>query len=420
MQSFVCYYFWGINFILTIFHNDDIMTKVCINWHIQKIFGGEQMKKLLISIITMLMVGMLTACGNVKIDLNDYITFEAEGYDSLGTVTYKFDKDKFEEDYGDKIEIKKSNEEIQFESAFGMEPIEIMYDLCIRHSIDKDTNLSNGDVVKVQWECKTEEASEYFGCTLNFKDLEYKVTGLKEVDTFDPFEYLTVTFEGVSPKAYPKLEIDYTAPQMQYITFYANNNNLKIGDSAKIQAKISNGLSVDEFAEKFGMIPGVMEKTYEVKDVPYYLTDLSEIPEEDMEMLKNVFIDWYKDYVNKKWADPSTLGEIEYLGNYFLISKPDSYSTGNYLYLTFKINAKHPENGKDVDTYLYVYYTNIIKNPEGFEYGEATVPNTGWFMSESVTVDGYTYVGFASSDDLYKSHIETKVSQYEFTTDVKK
>ena len=60
--------------------------------------------QLLVAIMTV-MAFMFTGCGSTKVDLNKYITIEADGYNAIGTANYSFDYEQFYEDYNAKIKI---------------------------------------------------------------------------------------------------------------------------------------------------------------------------------------------------------------------------------------------------------------------------------------------------------------------------
>ena len=172
----------------------------------------------------------LTGCGSTTVDLNEYISVDISGYDSMGQANIRFDKDAFEEDFGDKIEAKINKQggdaaKMSLELQFGEEPYEVMLNYCADYRLEKPDNLSNGDVVKLVWECETENAKEFFNCNLKYSDMEFKVEGLKELKTFNPFDYVAVEIEGVSPKGYASLVVDSSPEEMQYITFIADKLN---------------------------------------------------------------------------------------------------------------------------------------------------------------------------------------------------
>lgn len=377
------------------------------------------MRKVLFSIIFVLMMGMLTACGKVTIDLNDYVTIDVEGYNALGKATYKFDTESFTEDYEDKIKVKKQTEEIRIEQAFGSKPADILRRYCIGYSLDENSNLSNGDVITFEWNCDEEKASECFGCKLKFKDIEYTVSGLKEIDSFNPFDYLTVEFSGTSPSASAECKADYSLPAMQYIRFDMDKNSgLELGDTITVKASISNGMSEDEYAEKYNMVPGVREKTYTVENVAYYLTDASQIPQEEIDECIKEHYEYYTEYVNKRWSKPENLQSIDYIGNYFLTPKKSYYFVFNYFYTIYKVTAIHPVTNEQIVYYTYGYYKDLLNDGENVIIEDGVGPNTDWFVDECFDVDGVRYVGYQTLDELYEHHIVSKIDNYEYVDNI--
>ena len=149
-----------------------------------------------------IVVFALSGCGSTTIDLNKYITIEAEGYDSMGTLRCTFDYEAFEKDYDGKIKanVKSSDggtaAEIAMVLGFGEEVVDVFLDYCVYYQLDKRSDLSNGDVVTLTWDCEDEDAKKYFNVQLKYTDIQYTVKELTEVGTFDPFEYVSVEFSG--------------------------------------------------------------------------------------------------------------------------------------------------------------------------------------------------------------------------------
>ena len=129
--------------------------------------------------ITML---ALSGCGAKKISLNDYVTIEVNGYDSMGEATYSFDYESFYNDFSDKIKVApKYKSDLE---NMGYYPEEAATDaflsLCIDQELDDSSDLSNGDTVTLTWLCNDEMAEEYFNCKLEYSDISYTVEGLKD------------------------------------------------------------------------------------------------------------------------------------------------------------------------------------------------------------------------------------------------
>lgn len=125
---------------------------------------------------------LCTGCGTTKVDLNDYVTISAEGYDSMGRATYSFDTEKFLEDYGDKIKL---NDEVKSAEITSENAANKLLDLCVQADLDRTGNLKNGDVVTITASISGNGNLfvEKFGSALSVDTKEYSVEGLEEVVT---------------------------------------------------------------------------------------------------------------------------------------------------------------------------------------------------------------------------------------------
>ena len=126
------------------------------------------------------------------INLNKYVTVSAEGYDTVGRACFSFDTDKFEEDYGSKLEKAaakrmQSSSMQQGDEAYLEYVFELMDDstaserfsyYVISGEFDHSDGLSNGDVITYKWDCDEEYAWNAFGVKLKYADIEYTVEGL--------------------------------------------------------------------------------------------------------------------------------------------------------------------------------------------------------------------------------------------------
>lgn len=364
-----------------------------------------------------------TGCGTTTVDLNKYISIEADGYDSMGTVSYVFDSESFENDYSGKIKLnsESNGNATGIGLLTGETSTELLIDFCVDQSLDKTSNLSNGDVVTLTWDCDDELANEYFNCKLKYSDITYTVEDLTEVKKFNPFDYVEVSFTGISPNGDIEIIQDYEQSEMQYIKLTADKNSgLKAGDSVKIIAEVSG--SVDTFVEKFGEVLGETEKTYEVEKLASYVVDVNDISSEVMEKMTKQGEDIFKSSVAKDWDEPENLKNISYIGNYFLTAKSDiEIGTKNYIYLVYKISAVNPEPEQEITFYYYVCFKDIVNETDGtisVDLNDYSAPTSGWFGTEQFQIGIYTYAGFENLDTLYNDCVVSKVENYEYTSNI--
>ena len=281
----------------------------------------------------------MTGCGKTKIDLNKYMTVDVEGYDSFGTADYNFDYDKFLDDYEGKIKVNKKNctSEIEDQLTYS-DPESILLDTCVSASVDNGSGLSNGDEIKISWDCDVQKAEEIFNCKLEYRDIQHKISELKKPKKFDPFENLNVQFEGTSPKGKLIFDADYSKEQMQYINFVPEKTEgLKEGEKVTVTAFLME--SEDTFVNSFGTVLSESEKTYTVSGLGQYINHVSQIPEETIEEVDSQLQDTLKaDFAS--WENEN-LVNMEFIGNYVLSSNNDEVDPYSYTYFLYKVTAEN-------------------------------------------------------------------------------
>ena len=388
----------------------------------------KKLKQVLLACILGIVVCALSGCGSTTINLNKYVTIEAEGYNSMGTVRCTLDYEAFEKDYDGKIKanVKGSDggtaAEIALELTFGEEVVDVLLDCCVDYQLDKRSGLSNGDVVTLKWNCEDEDAKKYFNVQLKHSDIQYTVKGLTEVATFDPFDYVNVEFAGVSPNGLVNITPNYNQPEIQYISFYADRvNGLKNGDSVVVSASISG--PIDTFVEKFGCVIGKTEKTYTVDALSKYVANIEDIPEEMYNKMDKQLQDIFYAHVASDWA-PEESGSIQLVGNYLCTMKDGmTGSPNNYLYYVYQ--ATYSNSSSELDGYTYYWY-GYFNDVMILADGTCTVDLSNYTVSEAsyffgIThgdylspIEGYYFAGFADLDTFFNQHIVTKIEKYEY------
>ena len=369
-------------------------------------------------------MGLLTGCGSTTVQLNKYVKIEASGYESMGTASYSFDYDAFEKDYSGKIKLNsKSSDEISALGLLSGESIEdILLDVCVSQKLDHTEGLSNGDVVTLKWNCEDTLADEYFNCKLDYSDITYTVSGLEEVDSFNPFDYVEVSFSGISPNGSVTITPNYDQAEIQYINFTSDKiSGLKNGDTITVKAYMS--VPTDTFVEKFGSVPEKTEETYTVDSLSFYVSSIEDIPQDMMEKMISQGEDAFRAYVANEWDKPENLISVTFAGDYFLTAKTgQNASTNNMLYLVYKIQATNTEPEQTVDFYYYVVFDDIIKLSDGtcsVDLSGYRLPSSGWDGSETFKVGDYLYKGYEKIDSLFNNCVVTKIDKYEYTSTLK-
>ena len=374
-------------------------------------------------------IGMfaLSGCGTTTIDLNKYITIEAEGYNEIGTAQYHFDTEAFKKDFGGKIKLSKQHKDEL--TATGMSPEEMLLNRCVSQKLNEDDYLSNDDIVTLEWDCDDLMAEEYFNTKLTYSDIPYTVSGLEELGSFDPFEYVDVSFSGTSPNGTITITPDTSRPEMNYISFIPEKNGkLKEGDSVKVSATYIVSIGDLVFAEKFGSLLGKTEETYTVEGLIKPVTDISEIPDDLYNKMDAQLQDSFHAHAST-WDNPNALLELKPVGNYLLTLK-DGMNDGwtvypsNYLYFVYQVTMENQDDDPAPFVYYwYGYYKNITLLPDG----TCTVDLSDYTKSESsksfsltsgdyLECDAEHYVaGFKDLESFFNQQIVSKIEQFEYT-----
>lgn len=132
------------------------------------------------SVIALIILLFIAGCAwwgitnkKMVIDLNQYISFTVDGYDTIGIARCNFDRERFETDYFKKLSFN-PKERNDLTGNF--------FDDCISGEINEIDEISNGDIISLEWNCKDEIAYDNYGVVLQYSDMTYEVQDLEIVD----------------------------------------------------------------------------------------------------------------------------------------------------------------------------------------------------------------------------------------------
>ncbi len=381
----------------------------------------KTMKKLislLLALGTLIVCLSFTGC-NATVDTTQTLTVKFKGVNGYGTAT-------LEDEYDWIDEVNKSDDELELLAN------EVKMREAVKYSLDKTDHLSNGDEVTV-----TITTKEVKDLNMNFKDGEIKFTveGLKEAETFDPFEDLNISFEGYAPNGTLNISGgDGT------LTFTADKTKgLKNGDTITITAKPSVG-DMERYIETYNKIYSPESKEYTVEGLAAYVTKLDEIPDDVLNKMKAQAEDAIKaTAANKYTADGCVFKSADFLGYYFLNAK-DGTSTNprNAIYCVYKCTqtlkgaAPGPNNTVLQDQvhddvyYTWYAFTNAMILPDGtcsvdMSSGSLTSAQTNATIGYRTFV-GYNYYvlyGYKDIDAMVNDTITKNVDKYTYENTVK-
>ena len=387
------------------------------------------------------------------VNMNDYITINASGYNGYGKASYDFDSEKFIEENGKKFKISKRIKEATDDNPL----VEIglsLYGIDVDDKNDganlffastgldgklSETNgLSNGDTVVFSWDSSymTDEeiaaVAKEMRVKVKYSDIEYTVENLQEVPTFDSFDGVEVAFSGMEPNG--KVVIaNYPDNGLNY---YIDGETEGLNNGDEIIVKIEYPYGVEEYVNNYQKKPENETKSYIVEGLGKYLTSASQIPDEYLEEMKAQANDVILGTTHG-WEEGYKL-DINYVGNYFLTAKENTKSTQNGIVLVYKM---HYENTfKDYKTgnqnvyhdyYFFVMWENIYEDGQGkFSYSPNEYKKTTnmytWEMDIYTNVYSYmadskyklSFVGYESLESLYNAIILKNIESYNYEDNI--
>ena len=365
-----------------------------------------------------MIIGVLSLLIKPSINLNRYLTITFEGYDTVGKAVITFDNEQFEKDYEKKMS-----------ASSGKKASERFLYNCVNGSIDKNSGLSNGDVVTFSWECDDEYALETYGYKLKYEDVECKVESLEEAETFDPFEGIDVVFSGISPSGSANIEGEPTARAAQDLRYELDSyNGLSNGNKVTATVSMYYDDPVEYCIENYGMIPSPLTKEYKVEGLDSYIQTISDISTDCLNDMQKQGEDVYNAHVAQNWGEDETLKNFTYIGNYLLTNKnqDDDWGSHNVLYLVYKaqVKDKYSNNGEKYNEtnhiYWYICYYDLLVDPDGVTTVDITnyrTPGDGFTIDSGISSGWWStktwyYYGYQTLDELYKTVVILNSESY--------
>jgi len=397
-----------------------------------------------VAAVVVILVAVLALTHKTTVNLSNYITVTTEGYEGYGKASYEFDYEQFLEDYSGKLKFTSSGKK-EYKDSFdeldslGLSALgdaisgeispESVIALAAEYSgsLDKTDGLSNGDVVTFTWDIDKEEIEKAIKCKIKCDDVETTVENLDEISTIDLFKNVEVTFSGTAPDGYVSVTEPGTYDGISYDADVYND--VTNGDVITVTASTYSSLGLEQYCiENFGGIPAETTKEYTVSGLPEYVTDFSQIPDEDVELMKKEMEDQIEADA-ASWNDDVTLSSMDYVG--LVLFDRKSYS-GNSVMVVYKvtanINFEKKEGGtynQNVEYYLAGRFDDLILQEDGtlsidldqcymgynsFRYDTNTTKADS-YGKRSFWFDGYeTYAKFE------KDNITAKKGDYNIST----
>lgn len=350
------------------------------------------------------------------VNLNDYLKVTYVGYDGGGVAYTEIDWNSMKEDFENKISYKRG-----MAQTGGMTPIDIIMEYTNANIEGKNEKLSNGDKVSYTWKVDKDAIAKLIKCKIKYSDGSKKVSGLKEMELFDPFKNLKVTFSGVEPNG--EADIEYNGDMLSEYDFTCDKTSgLKNGDKIKISLTEDAGYYVDQYNKA----PSVLEKEYKVKNLGKYLSKIKEVDTDGMNSARAKAQKSISDMVDY-WSEDVTLDKVSYAGDYLQVAKDSDDYTKNYYGVIYQINAHiQPDGGqrKDVVSYYSMKFENVIVGGDGkceIDLDEYDVPYDDFSVevtSGDLSSGSYSFDGYQTLEELKKNYVDEVADEFDCEWDV--
>lgn len=375
---------------------------------------------LLICVIGVGIFSVFALSRQQKINLNDYLTIEVEGYDMIGTATAEFDQKKFTKDYGKTLYQMTGGGRkalTGFSKIMAMLPfaktgddkeqekvVKNFIKDCVGGNLDKTENISNGDSITYSWDVDEEKALKNYGVLVRTADIIVNAEGLKEADKMDPFEEMEITFSGRDGEG-----VADVYSRINGITFTVNpSDNLSNGQMVTVEACVED---INEFVRENKKIPILMKKEIAVEGLSMFAGSIDSFSKESMTLLQDKAKSAF-DMTTGDLLSPYSekLIDFEYIGNYYLTSKYD-YENDNKCYLMYLVTVEDYDDARDYDEmFKYIWYaefSNLEVDAEGNLTGDLqdclTPSNTIRVYKDKSGSDVYAswyYFGYFTLEDF--------------------
>lgn len=289
------------------------------------------------------LAAVLVSCGRAAIDPNDYLEVKYDGLDTVARANATVDYKQMVMDNLKAFGIKDEDDDHDIDRAVSK------LKKYLGGELDKTSQLSNGDTIIFEWDDdKVEKLEKKYKIKLKVTDKEIKVTDLEEAKEFNPFDYITLEYNGVGPDAYAKVKVDSSLPVSYDYFKVTPSSGLSNGD--KVTVTFGSSKSDEEYIKedcfRQGYVPTLFEKEFKVEGVQSYVKKIDEVEKASYDRM-----DKYARKEFDKLADSwekKKLKDIELIGvNLYTPKDENAYWGKNALCFVYKVTTNKPEGFKD-------------------------------------------------------------------------
>lgn len=290
------------------------------------------------------------------------------------------------------------------------------YDMFVYH-FSGGENLKNGDTVTVTLLDGYMEDCIEEGIIPKETVKTYKVEGLTELEKFDAFEGLKVTFSGNAP--FGTVALDDRATKYDELEFYATkydesessqkSNFVSNGD--KVTVELSE-YCIERCIKKYNVIPEATSKTYVVSGLDTLVTEYDDIPEEKWTEIYEEWRTYLLENLTADWETPDALKDVKYIGRAFGKTTSEDMNTQryspNYIILFYELAVEQPGQ-EPFQCYYTIKFENWKQTADGsYVYEKYSEPGKFYWWGvngDTFTKDNLTYIGYETFNAAYETYI---------------
>ena len=385
-------------------------------WLMPLIIGGSALFVVIIA-VTILVIFLVNR--DIKVDLNEFASFEYVGYDSVGEAQFKFDYDKFNEKYEKKLRFTKAGKLLYGD----MEPCEAFESLMSNYAkngrvVERD--LKNGDTVTFTWrESLILLLTESFKVQIDNDKLEGTVQGLSIASTVDIFKDVELVYRGTAPN----VSVSIDAGNNPYGLRFRADKTSGLSNGDVITVTTSRGANLKKYLlENYGVLPEAESKTYTVSGIAAMAMKPEDISSDMMSKIQ-AQADATNDarLARDITHDDEKLVSSECIGYYFLTAKRGNSNQIIFVYRNVVHNT-HTYNkktySKDNVFFSFCYINNITVLPDGSS--SVDLDSMSMYTSRNVSFKstvGYQtwyYYGFLDMDSLKNQAITRNIDRFDY------
>ncbi|MCR5340305.1 MAG: zinc ribbon domain-containing protein [Saccharofermentans sp.] len=385
-------------------------------WLMPLIIGGSALFVVIIA-VTILVIFLVNR--DIKVDLNEFASFEYVGYDSVGEAQFKFDYDKFNEKYEKKLRFTKAGKLLYGD----MEPCEAFERLMSNYAkngrvVERD--LKNGDTVTFTWrESLILLLTESFKVQIDNDKLEGTVQGLSIASTVDIFKDVELVYRGTAPN----VSVSIDAGNNPYGLRFRADKTSGLSNGDVITVTTSRGANLKKYLlENYGVLPEAESKTYTVSGIAAMAMKPEDISSDMMSKIQ-AQADATNDarLARDITHDDEKLVSSECIGYYFLTAKRGNSNQIIFVYRNVVHNT-HTYNkktySKDNVFFSFCYINNITVLPDGSS--SVDLDSMSMYTSRNVSFKstvGYQtwyYYGFLDMDSLKNQAITRNIDRFDY------